>query len=61
MQTVMEALRDLIGNPDFYIESSGYGGSWDYGAMIEYFGALMLVLIVVGSVFKLLVHWSSGK
>lgn len=61
MQTVLEALREIIGTADFYIENGNYSGSWDYGAMLEYFGALMLVLIVVGSVFKLLVHWASGK
>lgn len=61
MQTVLQALRELIGTPDFYIEGSGYSGSWDYGAMIEYFGALLLVLIVVSSVFRLVIHWASGK
>jgi hypothetical protein len=61
MQTVLQALRELIGTPDFYLEGSGYSGSWDYGAMIEYFGALLLVLIVVSSVFRLIIHWANGK
>lgn len=55
MQTVIDALREVIGSPDFYIEgSSGYSGSWDYGAMIEYIIAGAIVLVVVSSVFRLL-------
>lgn len=62
MQTIIDALREIIGNPEFYVRmGSQQNYTWDYGAMLEYFGALMLVLIVVGSIFKLLVHWASGK
>lgn len=53
MQTVLEALRSILGEPDFYKQmtsSSNY--TWDYGAMIEYFVAALLLLIVVSSVFK---------
>lgn len=58
MQTVIEALREILGNPDFYIEaSSGYSSSWDYGAMIEYAIAGILVIVVVSSVFKILKGW----
>lgn len=60
MQTVIEALRDILGTPDFYIEGSNYSSTWDYGAMIEYAGALILVLIVVSSVFKILKGWICG-
>lgn len=59
MQTIIEALREIIGTPDFYVRLGGATNySWDYGAMIEYFGALLLVLIVVASVFKLILNWS---
>lgn len=54
MQTVIEYLRDIIGTPDFYIENSGYSSTWDYGAMLEYAIAGTLVIIVVGSVFRIL-------
>lgn len=54
MQTVLEYLRDIIGVPDFYIENGNYSGSWDYGAMLEYVIAGCLVLVVVGSVFRIL-------
>lgn len=54
MQSVLDSLRDIIGTPDFYIESSGYSGSWDYGAMIEYFVAAILLVVVVSSVFRII-------
>lgn len=54
MQTLLEALREIIGTPDFYDTGSGYSGSWDYGAMIEYFVAALILCIVVSSVFRLL-------
>lgn len=54
MQTVIDALRDIVGAPDFYRQmTSSTNYSWDYGAMLEYAVASMVVLIVVGSVFKM--------
>ncbi len=52
MQTVLESLRSVLGTADFYIENGNYSGTWDYGAMIEYIVAALLLLIVVSSVFK---------
>lgn len=52
MNSLIEALREIIGTPDFYIEGSNYSSTWDYGAMIEYMGALILIIVVVISVFK---------
>lgn len=55
MQTVIEALRSILGTPDFYKVMSGYDKyTWDYGAMIEYFVASLILLIVISSVFKFL-------
>ena len=55
MQTIVEALREIIGAPDFYTRLENQQNyTWDYGAMLEYAVAGMLVLIVVGSVFKIL-------
>lgn len=53
MHTVLEALRQIIGSADFYLTNSGYG-SWDYGAMIEYFSAVLIVCVVVASIFRFL-------
>ena len=53
MQTLIEALRDIIGTPDFYRQMGGMNNyTWDYGAMIEYIVASLLVLIVVSWVFR---------
>lgn len=54
MTTILESLRTIIGTPDFYIESGGYSGSWDYGAMIEYIICGIIVCIVISSIFKLI-------
>lgn len=60
MQTIINALRELIGigANTFYRQLPSYNGStnysWDYGAMLEYACAVMVVLIVISSVFKFL-------
>lgn len=52
MYTLIEQLREIIGDPDFYIEGSNYSSTWDYGAMLEYMIAGIIVCIVISSVFK---------
>lgn len=54
MQSIIEALRDIVGNADFYVQSGNYSGTWDYGAMIEYFCAVLVLCIVISSIFRLL-------
>lgn len=54
MTTVLSALRDILGTADFYIENGSYTGSWDYGAMIEYIIAGLILCIVISSIFKFL-------
>lgn len=54
MQTLLEALRSIVGTADFYIESGNYSGSWDYGAMTEYLCCVLILCIVISSVFKFL-------
>lgn len=54
MQSVLEALRQILGTADFYIENGNYSGTWDYGAMIEYIVASLILMIVISSVFKFL-------
>lgn len=56
MNTIIQGLRSILGNPDFYIETSGYNSTWDYGAMIEYFVGAVILCIVVSSVFRILVR-----
>lgn len=54
MDTIIEALRQILGEPDFYVQLSGYNGSytWDYGAMIEYMVGAMILMIVVSYIFR---------
>lgn len=53
MNTIINYLREIIGTPDFYVRLGGSTNySWDYGAMIEYVLAALLVLIVVSNIFR---------
>ena len=54
MNSILEGLRTVLGEADFYNTDSGYSGSWDYGAMIEYFVGAVILCIVVASIFRLL-------
>lgn len=56
MTTILEALRDILGTPDFYKQMGTMNNyTWDYGAMIEYFVGALILCIVVGSVFRFLI------
>lgn len=53
MDTIIEALRQILGEPDFYkrlTDTSNY--TWDYAAMIEYMVGAMILMIVVSYVFR---------
>lgn len=54
MKTIIEALRDIVGEPHFYKVLSGNNPTWDYAAMFEYVFACLILVIVIGSVFKVL-------
>lgn len=54
MTTVLEGLREILGAADFYETGSGYSGTWDYGAMIEYMVGAIVLCIVISSVFRFL-------
>ena len=54
MGTIISSLREILGMADFYVTETGYSGSWDYGAMIEYFVAAVILCVVVASVFRFL-------
>ena len=60
MKTILEALREYLGNPNFYVKLGGYTNyTWDYGAMLEYAIGGILLIVVVSSVFKILRSWLS--
>ena len=52
LKTILEALREILGSPNFYITDGSLAGSWDYGAMIEYFVGALILCIVVASIFR---------
>lgn len=54
MDTIIESLRDILGEPDFYKVLSGNNNTWDYGSMIEYFVGAVVLCLVISSVFRLL-------
>lgn len=57
MQSIIDALREIIGTPEFYVRlGNATNYSWDYGAMIEYFFAGLIVCICVASAFKFLIN-----
>lgn len=58
MNTILDALREYLGNPDFYVKfGSSTNYTWDYGAMLEYAIGGILLIVVVSSVFKILRSW----
>lgn len=57
MDTIINALREIIGTPDFYHNMTGYNNpTWDYGAMMEYFFAGVLLCVTVCAVFRFIVN-----
>lgn len=61
MQTILSALRSILGEADFYITNGSYSNSWDYGAMIEYLVGALILMIVISSVFRFLMLLVKGK
>lgn len=49
MNLVIDSLREVVGTPAVYVD-----GVIDYGLLAEYIGAVVLVIVVVFSVFKLI-------
>lgn len=54
MTSLLDSVREIIGTADFYIESSGYSGTWDYGAMTEYLVCAIILVVTIASVFRFL-------
>ena len=56
METLLEQIRNILGTPEFYKQLSGYNGSysWDYGAIIEYAMAGIILCVTIASAFKFL-------
>lgn len=57
MKDLIEALRDVLGDPKFWSQlqnNQSYSWNWDYGAMLEYMCATIILGIVICQVFKFL-------
>lgn len=54
MNTLLEALREILGEADFYRVLSGNNPTWDYSLMIEYLVGAIILLCVICNVFALL-------
>lgn len=56
MSSIIDALRNIVGTPNFYkqLTSSSSSYSWDYAAMFEYFFSCLVLCIVIGWVFRFL-------
>lgn len=53
MNTLTDKIRDILGVPEFYSDTLL---DWDYGAIIEYgFAGILLVIVIVFS-FKALIR-----
>lgn len=54
MENLLTALRSILGTPDFYSQSSGYSGNWNYDLMLEYLVGAIILCVVITSVFRFL-------
>lgn len=54
MNTLLEALRSILGEADFYRVIYGNNATWDYSLMIEYLVGSVILLCVISNVFALL-------
>lgn len=54
METILDSLRSVLGEPTFYDAGTGYSGSWDYGLMLEYLVGAVILCVVISSVFRFL-------
>lgn len=61
MYTLLEALRSILGQADFYHTLYGDRPTWDYSLMIEYLVGAVVLLCVISNVFALLRILFGGK
>lgn len=58
MDSIINALREILGVPDFYkqLSSSSNSYSWDYAAMFEYFFAGLILCIAICGIFRFILN-----
>ena len=59
METLLNLLRDIIGEaPDYFTTGQSLSPQWDYGALLEYAYAGLLLILTVSFVYKILINLS---
>lgn len=54
MDTVLDAVRQVLGEPEFYTRlGSSTNYSWDYGLMLEYLISGIILCVCVSWVFRI--------
>lgn len=57
IQTVLDWVREAVGNPEFYHVFGDYSkSSWDYGLIFQYACACIILCVCVSWVFKFLIE-----
>ncbi len=56
MDSIINALREILGTPNFYKVLSGNNYTWDYAAMFEYFFAGLILCIAICGIFRFILN-----
>lgn len=63
MNTIINGLRAILGDPNFYqqMNPNTNSYSWNYGEMIEYIIGALLLVITVSYIFRIVMAWINGR
>lgn len=62
MQSLISVLRSVIGNPpDYFTIGQSSSPQWDYGLLLEYAFAGILLVLTISFVYKILINLSKGR
>ena len=57
MQMLINVLREIIGEaPDYFTTGQSLTPQWDYGALLEYVFAGLLLILTVSFVYKIFIN-----
>lgn len=57
MDSIINALREILGTPEFYVKlGSQQNYTWDYAAMFEYFFAGLILCIAICGIFRFILN-----
>lgn len=63
MNTIINGLRAILGDADFYqqLNPNSQQMTWNYGEILEYMVGALLLLITVSYVFRIIMAWINGR